>query len=113
MLRYLRPRPSPFLDALRDLAGAVHANTRRLIALKEITVANFEALNVAVAGLGTAIEDAVVRIDEDFQALLDRLNSGADQTAIDAATAQVQASIDRLKSIDPDPSNPAPAPEVL
>lgn len=99
---------NPVYDALRELAGRVHDNTRAVHELKEIVMANFEALNNAVAGLGTAVEDAVARIDADFQALKDQLaTDSADQAAVDAATEQVQASIDRLKAIDPDPSNPA------
>jgi len=90
----------PVLDWLRH---AERTSTYR----QEIIMANFEALNAAVAGLGTAIAEAVARIDADFQALKDILaNDSADQAAVDAATAQVQASIDALNAIDPDPSNP-------
>ena len=109
MPRFPRLR-TPVLDALRVLAARVHDNTKTLNQLKEQIMANFDALNNAVAGLGTAIEEAVARIDEDFQALRDQLgNDATDQAAVDAAAEQVQASIDRLKAIDPDPNNPAPA----
>lgn len=80
-------------------------------------MANFDGLNATVAGLGTALDEAVTRISADMQALRDALAEAqldaADQEAVDAIVARVQAQVDRLDAIDPDPNNPTipPAPE--
>lgn len=71
-------------------------------------MANFDALNERIAGLGDAIAAAQDRIAADFQALKDLLSAGdeADQAAVDAAVAKLDESIGVLGSIDPDASNP-------
>lgn len=105
--------PSPramLIAALRRLADGVDKTDHRIRRLEEKMMTNFEALNQVTADLGTAIDDAVARIDADFQALKDQLNSGADQATVDEAVAAVQSSVDRLKAIDPNPDNPAAAP---
>lgn len=95
--------------AVHSVATANRRIERKLAQLQEATMAKFDALNDAVSGLGTALDEAVTRIDEDFQALKDQLETDStDQAAVDALTEQVQASVDRLKALDPDPNNPAP-----
>jgi hypothetical protein len=99
------------LDRAGDRLDRLGTRTRHL---KEYMVANFDALNDKVDGLGDAIAAAVTRIDADFQALRDQLASDAtDQAAVDAAADKLQASIDALNSVDPDPSNPAPPAEPI
>ncbi len=100
VLRMPRPKPHPLLDALRAIE-------RRLNQLKEIMVANFDALNQRLDTLTASLEAAQARIAEDFQALKDQLASdSADQAAIDAAVAKLDQSIALLDSVDPDAANP-------
>lgn len=82
---------------------------RALNRMEHRLMANFDALNEQIAGLGTALDEAIARIDADFQALRDQLASDAtDQAAVDAATAALSASVDRLRALDPDPTSPVP-----
>ncbi len=94
-----------FTAAVAVAATAVLAYLIRR--MEHRTMANFDALNERIAGLGDAIAAAQDRIAADFQALKDLLASDADdQAAVDAAVAKLDESIAVLGSIDPDASNP-------
>lgn len=84
-----------------------------------VLVANFDALNATVAGLGSALTAAVDRVADDVAALLARIEQleldTEDQAQIDTLTSQLQASVDQLNAIDPvvseEPEEPTPNPE--
>lgn len=71
-------------------------------------------LNARIDTLTGAVDAAKQRIADDFQALRDQLDQvvAGDNPALDDAVARLDASIASLGQIDPDPSNPAPEPEV-
>jgi hypothetical protein len=68
-------------------------------------MSDFTALNQATSDLQAAVAAAVANMDKLFADLQAAMSSG-DQSAIDAATAAVQAQIDALKTVvsnDPAP----------
>lgn len=97
------------INELRRTLDRLNTTLTQIATRQETIMANLENLNAAVDGLGTALANAVERINADFQALKDQIARDAtDQTAVDAATSRLQASVDALNAIDPDPNNPTP-----
>jgi hypothetical protein len=77
----------------------------------ESIMSDLSGLTTALAALKTEIGEVAARMDENFAALL-AAQSGGNQAAIDAATAEVSGDIDALKAIvtrdTPATSTPAP-----
>lgn len=118
----LRPTPRPFADLARVLTdvrnrvATLATNTRALLQdtahtirhlheLKELIVANFADLNAALDAHNTALQGAVVRVNDDVQALKDQISrlelDTDDQAQVDAAVARVQSAVDALNAVDP------------
>ena len=97
------------LDLLTDLLARTHSKLRQLSRsvdhLKEHMMAEFVNLNQALDAQQQELSAAVQRVADDVQALRDQIAEleldTADQEAVDAATARVNASVDALRGIDP------------
>ncbi len=80
---------------------------RRVLRNQERLMADFSALNTKLDEHNAALSSAVSRVQDDVQSLLDKIAEleldTADQEAVDAVTARVQASIDALNAVDPVP----------
>lgn len=104
------------LSTLRSVLGldVIDAKLTQIIGLEIQQMAQFDELNTAIednnsaiAEIGTDLDDAVTRIEEDIQTLQD---DSADQAAVSAAagriasaTQQLRGTADRVKAIDPIP----------
>lgn len=78
---------------------------RRVVRNQEQMMADFTQLNAKLDEHNTALTDAVARVQADVQELVDKIAEleldTADQEAVDAVTARVQASVEKLNAVDP------------
>lgn len=106
------------LDLITEIvtrnAAELRKLTRGLSNLKEHIVAEFANLNAALDAQEEARTAAFDRVAEDIQALKDQIAElnldAADQAAVDAVTARVEASTAALRGLDPIPAPPAEEP---
>ncbi len=103
----------PVLDAVFDGIKMILENQVTILAnqarLESQMADDFTALNQADDDLKAAVADAVANMDKLFADLTAALGGG-NQTAIDAATAAVQAQIDKLKAATAADQDPIAAP---
>jgi hypothetical protein len=64
----------------------------------EKIMSDLSGLNTALSALKAEIGEVATRMDENFAALL-AAQSGGNQAAIDAATAEISSDIDTLKAV--------------
>ncbi len=99
-------------DQIRNVGHDVAHILRDLHQLKELHVADFSNLNAKLDDLGAGLDN----LEAEWTALKDQIaNDTSDQSAVDAATARVDAALSRVRGVDlvPDaeqPTNPADNP---
>jgi hypothetical protein len=77
----------------------------------EIIMADVKDTKAKVEALQTQITEMQSRVDEDIQDLKDRLDTaGIDQAVLDEVNSGLDNISNRVKAIDPDPTNPSPTP---
>lgn len=94
------------LAALKSALGldVMQEQLNTIAGRQVIIMANFDNLNAKIDEYNNEVQNAITRIDQDFQELRDQLaNDAEDQAAVDAAVSKVQSGIDAVKAIDPVP----------
>lgn len=91
--------------SLEAAIGAALSEWLGIAHLKETVMAQFDRLNQALDAQGQEITAAVQRVADDVDALKAQIADleldTADQEAVDAAVARVEASTEALRAIDP------------
>jgi len=72
-------------------------------------MASVEELKGQMAGAQQSLQDAIGRIEEDVQALRDKVASGIDPADLDPISQGLSELKSNLDALDPDPSNPPQA----
>jgi len=77
----------------------------------EKMMADVQDTKAKVEALQQQISDMQTRVDEDVQALKDKLDAaGIDAAVLQEVNDGLDAISQRVQAIDPDPTNPAPPP---
>lgn len=93
-------RANEKLDHIGDIENALNAARGRL----EAIMAAVDDLNAKVDALVQSVVDMKARIQEDFDALTAQVAAG--NPDLGPALAKLQATIDSVNAVDPDPTNP-------
>jgi DNA repair ATPase RecN len=76
----------------------------------EIIMADVKDTKAKVEALQTQLTEMQTRVEEDVESLKEQLAaSGIDQAVLEEVNTGLDSISQRVKAIDPDPSNPAPA----
>jgi septal ring factor EnvC (AmiA/AmiB activator) len=90
----IRILAAPIIDPLEDL------------------VATVEQLQQQVQDTKNSLQQAIARIEEDVQALRDKVATGIDPQDLDPISQGLSDLKSNLDALDPDPDNPAEAPSA-
>lgn len=77
--------------------------TKRL----ESLMASAKQLQQQITETKQSLQDAIARVEEDVEALRDKVESGIDPSDLDPISRGLSELKENLDALDPDPSNPA------